>query len=182
MNRDTVSNTHYISLQHWTLDVCIDFPPLLQWTCSVCWCVSKTTCPTLDCPQISKELINFYDSAYIKAVDVSGSPSKDSAIKVLDAFHTTVWLSWKPFTSLDSDMELSWTSCFVMCIGDRNLFWSCVYLSSYSWSPLQLDCCGKGDDTPLFKQVAGTLCPRKSPEDFLKSQVYTEFTMDSIPV
>lgn len=86
------------------------------------------------------------------------------------------------FTSLHSDMELSWTSCFVMCIGDRNLFWSCVYLSSYSWSPLQLDCCGKGDDTPLFKQVAGTLCPRKSPEDFLKSQVNTKFTMDSIPV
>lgn len=42
------------------------------------------------CPQISKELINFYDSAYIKAVDVSGSPSKDAAIKVLDVFHNTV--------------------------------------------------------------------------------------------
>lgn len=41
-------------------------------------------------PQISKELINFYDSAYIKAVDVSGSTSKDAAIKVLDVFHTTV--------------------------------------------------------------------------------------------
>ena len=40
--------------------------------------------------QISKELINFYDSAYIKAVDVTGSTSKDSAIKVLDVFHTTV--------------------------------------------------------------------------------------------
>lgn len=46
--------------------------------------------PLLACPQISKELINFYDSAYIKAVDVSGSPSKDAAIKVLDAFHSTV--------------------------------------------------------------------------------------------
>lgn len=69
---------------------------------------------------ISKELINFYDSAYIKAVDVSGSPSKDAAIKVLDVFHTT------------------------------------------------LDCCGKGDDTPLFKQVTSTLCPRKT--DFSKSQ------------
>ncbi|GLD72895.1 CD81 antigen-like protein, partial [Lates japonicus] len=71
---------------------------------------------------ISKELINFYDSAYIKAVDVSGSPSKDAAIKVLDVFHNT------------------------------------------------LDCCGKGDDTALFKQVAGTLCPRKSPTDFVRSQ------------
>ncbi|KAM6925950.1 CD81 antigen-like [Lycodopsis pacificus] len=71
--------------------------------------------------RISKELITFYDSAYIKAVDVSGSPSKDSAIKVLDAFHTT------------------------------------------------LDCCGKGDDTALFKQVASALCTRKSPVDFLKS-------------
>lgn len=39
--------------------------------------------------------------------------------------------------------------------------------------PPQLDCCGKGDDTALFKQVAGTLCPRKTPEDFLKSQVPT---------
>lgn len=71
---------------------------------------------------ISTELINFYDSAYIKAVDVSGSPSKDSAIKVLEVFHTT------------------------------------------------LDCCGKGDDTPLFTQVRSVLCPRKTEEDFLKSQ------------
>lgn len=71
---------------------------------------------------ISKELINFYDSAYIKAVDVSGSPSKDSAMKVLDAFHHT------------------------------------------------LDCCGKGDDTALFQQVVSAVCPKKSPEDFLKSQ------------
>ncbi|KAK5867266.1 hypothetical protein PBY51_011775 [Eleginops maclovinus] len=71
---------------------------------------------------ISKELINFYDSAYIKAVDVSGSPSKDSAIKVLEAFHST------------------------------------------------LNCCGKGDDTALFKQVIGTLCPRKTQEDVLKPQ------------
>uniref|UniRef100_A0A3Q3ECG0 CD81 molecule b n=1 Tax=Labrus bergylta TaxID=56723 RepID=A0A3Q3ECG0_9LABR len=30
---------------------------------------------------ISKELINFYNAAYIKAVDVLGSPSKDAAIK-----------------------------------------------------------------------------------------------------
>ncbi|KAL4005693.1 hypothetical protein ACER0C_005406 [Sarotherodon galilaeus] len=72
---------------------------------------------------ISKELINFYDSAYIKAMDVSGSASKDSAIKVLDVFHKT------------------------------------------------LDCCGKGDDTALFLQLATTLCPTKSPEDFqLRSQ------------
>lgn len=47
-------------------------------------------------PQISKELINFYDSAYIKAVDVSGSPSKDAAIKVLDVFHTTVRYDVEP--------------------------------------------------------------------------------------
>lgn len=47
-------------------------------------------------PQISKELINFYDSAYIKAVDVSGSPSKDAAIKVLDVFHTTVRYEVEP--------------------------------------------------------------------------------------
>ncbi|XP_053175697.1 CD81 antigen-like [Scomber japonicus] len=69
---------------------------------------------------ISKELSNFYDSAYIKAVDVSGSPSKDSAIAVLEVFHRT------------------------------------------------LDCCGKGDDTALFTQVAGTLCPKMTPADLLK--------------
>lgn len=51
---------------------------------------SETSQPTPLRPQISKELINFYDSAYIKAVDVSGTPSKDAAIKVLDAFHRTV--------------------------------------------------------------------------------------------
>uniref|UniRef100_A0A3Q2CJU4 CD81 molecule b n=1 Tax=Cyprinodon variegatus TaxID=28743 RepID=A0A3Q2CJU4_CYPVA len=39
---------------------------------------------------MSKELINFYDAAYIKAVDVSGSPSKDAAVSVLGAFHTTL--------------------------------------------------------------------------------------------
>ncbi|XP_017261110.1 CD81 antigen-like [Kryptolebias marmoratus] len=39
---------------------------------------------------ISKELINFYDAAYIKAVDISGSKNKDAAIKVLEAFHTTL--------------------------------------------------------------------------------------------
>lgn len=70
---------------------------------------------------ISKELINFYDSAYIKAVDVS-STNKDSAIKVLEVFHRT------------------------------------------------LDCCGKGDDTPLFLQVAATLCPTKKTEGVLLSQ------------
>lgn len=70
---------------------------------------------------MSKEFINFYDAAYIKAVDVTGSPSKDAAVGVLSVFHKT------------------------------------------------LDCCGKGDDTPLFMQVASTLCtPPKLPE--LKSK------------
>ncbi|CDQ88176.1 unnamed protein product, partial [Oncorhynchus mykiss] len=31
----------------------------------------------------------------------------------------------------------------------------------------QLDCCGKGDDSPLFKQVAGALCPKKTQDDAL---------------
>lgn len=39
---------------------------------------------------ISKELINFYDSVYIKAVDVSGSSNKDAAFKVLEVFHKTL--------------------------------------------------------------------------------------------
>lgn len=69
---------------------------------------------------ISKELINFYDSAYIKAVDVS-TPDKDSAIKVLEVFHRT------------------------------------------------LDCCGKGDNSPLFNQVTKTLCPTKAADDTLPS-------------
>ncbi|XP_026166869.1 CD81 antigen-like [Mastacembelus armatus] len=71
---------------------------------------------------ISKELINFYDSAYIKAVDISPTPSKDAAIKVLDVFHRT------------------------------------------------LNCCGKGDDNLLFKQIAGTLCPISSSENGIKYQ------------
>lgn len=106
----------------------------------------------LMCPQISKELINFYDSAYIKAVDVSGSPSKDAAIKILDVFHNTVC----------NDVEPS--QRFNHCLLDR-------LQTTSVCSVFQLDCCGKGDDTALFKQVAGTLCPRKSPDDFLKSQV-----------
>lgn len=73
---------------------------------------------------ISKELINFYDSAYIKAVDVSSTPNKDSAIKVLEVFHRT------------------------------------------------LNCCGKGDDTPLFQQVASTLCATKKTEDTMQSCHY----------
>lgn len=110
------------------------------------------------CPQISKELINFYDSAYIKAVDVSGSPSKDAAIKVLDVFHNTVRY----------DVEPSQQS---------NHFFLDSLQTASVFSIFQLDCCGKGDDTALFKQVAGTLCPRKSPEDFLKSQVSSKHSL-----
>lgn len=58
-------------------------------------------------PQISKELINFYDSAYIKAVDVSGSPSKDAAIKVLDVFHTTVRYEVEPSSLFSSSLFLN---------------------------------------------------------------------------
>uniref|UniRef100_A0A3B3DP49 CD81 molecule b n=1 Tax=Oryzias melastigma TaxID=30732 RepID=A0A3B3DP49_ORYME len=39
---------------------------------------------------VSKELINFYDAAYIKAMDVSDTSSKDSASKVLNVFHNAV--------------------------------------------------------------------------------------------
>lgn len=112
----------------------------------------------LMCPQISKELINFYDSAYIKAVDVSGSPSKEAAIKILDVFHNTVRYD----AELWSSQTISFSTAF-----KRPLFLPIV----------QLDCCGKGDDTALFKQVAGTLCPRKSPEDFLKSQVSSRHSL-----
>ncbi|CAB1331826.1 unnamed protein product [Coregonus sp. 'balchen'] len=38
---------------------------------------------------ISKEMINFYDAAYIKSVDVVDSPTKTAAIKVLEVFHET---------------------------------------------------------------------------------------------
>ncbi|XP_035646198.1 CD81 antigen-like [Oncorhynchus keta] len=41
---------------------------------------------------ISKEMINFYDAAYIKSVDVVDSSSKTAAIKVLEVFHETVVL------------------------------------------------------------------------------------------
>uniref|UniRef100_A0A3B3DR63 Tetraspanin n=1 Tax=Oryzias melastigma TaxID=30732 RepID=A0A3B3DR63_ORYME len=68
---------------------------------------------------VSKELINFYDAAYIKAMDVSDTSSKDSASKVLNVFHNA------------------------------------------------LDCCGKGNDTLLFQNVAASLCSentRNKPE------------------
>ncbi|KAJ8002524.1 hypothetical protein DPEC_G00159800 [Dallia pectoralis] len=68
---------------------------------------------------ISKEMINFYDTAYIKSMDVDDSTTKTAAIKVLEVFHQT------------------------------------------------LDCCGKGDDSPLFKQMTKTLCPNKELADSL---------------
>lgn len=117
----------------------------------------------LMCPQISKELINFYDSAYIKAVDVSGSPSKDAAIKVLDVFHNTV-----------CDVDPSQTA--------KSFFFSRQPSDHLFFSIFQLDCCGKGDDTALFKQVAGTLCPRKSPDDFHKSQVSSKHTLRNLGI
>jgi len=40
--------------------------------------------------QISTELINFYDTAYIKAVDPVETTSKQAAAKVLEVFHDTV--------------------------------------------------------------------------------------------
>lgn len=70
----------------------------LPWAIRAFLPSAETSEPTPHRPQISKELINFYDSAYIKAVDVSGTPSKDAAIKVLDAFHRTVrwwWRDWQ---------------------------------------------------------------------------------------
>lgn len=40
--------------------------------------------------QISTELINFYDAAYIKALDPVDTPSRQAASKVLEVFHDTV--------------------------------------------------------------------------------------------
>ncbi|XP_030645907.1 CD81 antigen [Chanos chanos] len=39
---------------------------------------------------ISTEMINFYDSAYIKAVEPVDSPTRQAAIKVLEVFHDTL--------------------------------------------------------------------------------------------
>ncbi|XP_012688575.1 CD81 molecule b [Clupea harengus] len=39
---------------------------------------------------ISKELINFYDSAYVKGVDPVDSPTKQAAVKVMQLFHSTL--------------------------------------------------------------------------------------------
>ncbi|XP_051512367.1 CD81 antigen-like [Myxocyprinus asiaticus] len=39
---------------------------------------------------ISTELINFYDAAYIKAVDPVATPSRPAASKVLEVFHETL--------------------------------------------------------------------------------------------
>ncbi|XP_013869063.1 CD81 antigen [Austrofundulus limnaeus] len=60
---------------------------------------------------ISKELINFYDGAYIKAVDVSGSPSKDAAVKVLEAFHSTLECCGKGDTDTALFIQLAPTLC-----------------------------------------------------------------------
>lgn len=69
---------------------------------------------------IAKELITFYDSAYIKAVEVSETDKiRKAANHVLGVFHET------------------------------------------------LDCCGKGDDNPLFTAVAKDLCPKKEMADAL---------------
>uniref|UniRef100_A0A8C1CTU4 Tetraspanin n=1 Tax=Cyprinus carpio carpio TaxID=630221 RepID=A0A8C1CTU4_CYPCA len=40
--------------------------------------------------QISTELINFYDAAYIKALDPVDTPSRQAASKVLEVFHDTL--------------------------------------------------------------------------------------------
>ncbi|XP_028841912.1 CD81 molecule b [Denticeps clupeoides] len=39
---------------------------------------------------ISKELINFYDSAYIKAIETSDSQTKQAAVAVVKVFHDTL--------------------------------------------------------------------------------------------
>lgn len=78
----------------------------------------KHPIPTPDYSQISKELINFYDSAYIKAMDVSGSASKDSAIKVLDVFHKTV----RNDGGKNHHILFFWPCCFVFeMTGYRNI-------------------------------------------------------------
>lgn len=63
-----------------------------------------------------------------------------------------------------------------------SLFFSRQPSDHLFFSIFQLDCCGKGDDTALFKQVAGTLCPRKSPEDFHKSQVSSKHTLRNLGI
>uniref|UniRef100_A0A8C1N256 CD81 molecule b n=2 Tax=Cyprinus carpio TaxID=7962 RepID=A0A8C1N256_CYPCA len=63
---------------------------------------------------ISTELINFYDAAYIKAVDPVDTSSRPAASKVLEVFHNS------------------------------------------------LNCCGKGDENPLFKTVQTSLCTEKT--------------------
>lgn len=134
----------------------------------------KHPIPTPDYSQISKELINFYDSAYIKAMDVSGSASKDSAIKVLDVFHKTVRNDGGKKSSLS--FFFGPAALFLKWQGTEILLTSC----SCVFFLVQLDCCGKGDDTALFLQLATTLCPTKSPEDFhLRTQVCTNLLLSS---
>ncbi|XP_037538899.1 CD81 antigen-like [Nematolebias whitei] len=60
---------------------------------------------------ISKELINFYDAAYIKAVDISTPPNKDAAVKVLEAFHTTLDCCGKGNTDTALFLQLTSTLC-----------------------------------------------------------------------
>lgn len=100
---------------------------------------------------------------------------------------STILRTSRPWMSQDLPAKRL-PSRFWMCFTTRCVpTWNCGAVKPFfSGQPsnhlffypiVQLDCCGKGDDTALFKQVAGTLCPRKSPEDFLKSQVSSKHSL-----
>lgn len=100
---------------------------------------------------------------------------------------STILRTSRPWMSQDLPAKMP-PSRFWMCFTTRYVRTWNHLLSPTAFKPpvfffiFQLDCCGKGDDTALFKQVVGTLCPRKSVEDFLKSQVSSKHTFEGLGI
>lgn len=112
-----------------------------------------------DSPSLWMDFHSFWSSCVLR------SPRSSSTSTILRT--SRPWMSQGlPAKRLPSRFWMCFTARWVRA-------WNCgpvqpfflVSLQTTSVFPVvQLDCCGKGDDTALFKQVAGTLCPRKSPE------------------
>ncbi|XP_062318610.1 CD81 antigen-like [Osmerus eperlanus] len=121
---------------------------------------------------ISKELITFYDSAYIKAVEMSDSPSKKAAHHVLEVFHETLHCCGKGddtplFTAISGnlcpkksveDVLLKPQSCHIKL---KDLFSEKLYLIGLSALVVAVImifemiftmvlCCGIRNSTPVY--------------------------------
>lgn len=176
MNRDTVStHTHSHGSQHvWCLRWCSFSAPLVNRLCLLL-CLLNTPSPLLIIHRSPK---NWSISTTLRTSRLwmcLGLPVKTAPSRC-----------WMSSTKRYEMMGEKIITFFFFFFGPAALFlkWqgteilltscSCVFFL------VQLDCCGKGDDTALFLQLATTLCPTKSPEDFqLRSQVCTNLLLSS---